>query len=56
MTHEAEEWQHDISKVQEQVQQIFLSQRETKNEIDFLKKSTKEKMEGLKEGLSKLIQ
>ena len=24
MTHEAEEWQHDMSKLQEQVQQILL--------------------------------
>ena len=30
MTHEDEEWQHDISKLQEQVQPIFLSQRATK--------------------------
>ena len=28
MTHEAEEWQHDISKVQEQVQKISLSQKQ----------------------------
>ena len=32
MTHEEEEVQHDISKLQEQVQQISLSQRVTKNE------------------------
>ena len=48
MTHEAEEWQHDISKVQEQVQQISLSQRATKNEMDVLKKSMETNMDGLK--------
>ena len=41
MTHEDEEWQHDISKLQEQVQQISLSQRATKNEMDVLKKAWK---------------
>ena len=35
MTHEDKEWQHDISKLQEQVQQISLSQRATKNEMKF---------------------
>ena len=43
MTHEDEEWHHDISKVQEQVQQISLSQRSTKNEMEDLKKG----MEGV---------
>ena len=38
MAHEDEEMQHDISKLQEQVHQISLSQRETKNEMEFLKK------------------
>ena len=38
MTHEDEEWQHDISKLQEQVQQISLSQRATKNDMEVLKK------------------
>ena len=38
MTHEDEEWQHDILKLQEQVQQISLLQRETKNEMEVLKK------------------
>ena len=58
MTHEAEEWQHDISKLQEKVQQIFLSQRETKNERDVLKKgmeanmnSLESKMDGTKVGM-----
>ena len=51
MTHEAEEWQHDISKLQEQVQQISLSQRATKNEMDVLKKSVEAKMDGLKKGM-----
>lgn len=41
-----EEWemQHDISKLWDQVQQIFLLQRVTKNEL-------KDKIEGLKDGL-----
>ena len=35
MTHEEEEeTQHDISKLQNQVQQIFLLQRVTKNEME----------------------
>ena len=34
MTHEDKEWQHDISKLQEQVQQISLSQRATKNDME----------------------
>lgn len=46
MTHEEEErMQHDISKLRNQVQQNFLSQRVTKNEMET-------KMDGLKNGLS----
>ena len=41
MTHEGEEWKHDISKLQEKVQQISLSQRATKTEMDVLKKAWK---------------
>ena len=33
MTHEEEEVQHDISKLRDQVKQIFLSQRVNKNEM-----------------------
>ena len=47
MTHEAEEWQHDMSKLEDQVQQISLSQRATKNEMDVLKKSVEAKMDGM---------
>ena len=43
MTHEDEELQHDLSKLQEQVHQISLSQRATKNEMET-------KMDGLKKG------
>ena len=46
MTHEDEEWRHDISKLQEQVQKISLSQRETKNEMEVLKKGMENKMDG----------
>ena len=51
MTHEDEEWQHDISKLQEQVQQILLSQKITKNEMEVLKKGVEVKMDGLKKGM-----
>ena len=51
MTHEDEEWQHDISKLQEQVQQISLSQRATKNDMEVLKKGMETKMDGLKKGM-----
>ena len=51
MTHEAEEVQHDISKWQEQVHQISLSQRATKNEMNVLKKSVQATMDGLKNGM-----
>ena len=51
MTHEDEELQHDMSKLQEQVYQIFLSQRVTKNEMEILKKGVEAKMDGLKNGM-----
>ena len=51
MTHEAEELQHDLSKLQEQVQQIFLSQRATKIDMEVLKKAAEYKMDGLKNGM-----
>ena len=51
MTHENEEWKHDISKLQEQVQQISLSQRTTKNEMEVLNKGMETKMDGLKKGM-----
>ena len=47
MTHEDEEVQHDIIKLQEQVHQISLSQRATKNEIEVLKKGMEAKMDGV---------
>ena len=51
VTHEDEEWQHDISKLQEQVQQISLSQRTKKNEMEVLKKGMETKMDGLNKGM-----
>ena len=51
MTHEDEEMQHDISKLQEQVLQILRSQRATKNEMEVLKKGVEAKMDGLKKGM-----
>ena len=51
LTHEEEEAQHDISKLQEQLHQISLSQRETKNGMEDLKKGVEAKMDGLKTGL-----
>ena len=41
MTHEDEETQHEISKLQEQVHQILLSQREQKIKWIFLRKKWK---------------
>ena len=54
MTHEDEELQHDLSKLQEQVHQIFLSQKETKNEMEVLKKGMEAKMDGLKNNMDVL--
>ena len=55
MNHEQEEVQHDISKLQDQVQQISLSQRITRNEIDGLK-SVESNMDGFKKGIkSKMV-
>ena len=51
MTYEEEEVQHDISKLQEQVQQFLLSQRVTKNEMEVFKKGMEAKMDGLKKGM-----
>ena len=51
MTHEDEEWTHDISKLQEQVQQISLSQIATKNDMEILNKCVENKMDGLKKGV-----
>ena len=55
ITHEEEEVQHDISILQDQVQQILLSQRVTKNEMeatmDGLKKGVEDKMDGWKNGM-----
>ena len=50
LTHEDEELQHDLSKLQEKVHQISLSQRATKNEMEVLKKGVESKMDGLKKG------
>ena len=54
MTHEDEELQHDLSKLQEQVHQISLSQRATKNEMEVLKKVVEAKMDGLKNNMDGL--
>ena len=51
MTHEDEELQHDLSKLQEQVHQISLSQRATKNEMEVLKKGMEAKMDGMGSGM-----
>ena len=45
VSHEDEELQHDLSKLQEQVHQNSLSQRATKNEMEFLKKGVEAKIE-----------
>ena len=56
MTHEVEEVQHDISKLQEQVHQISLSQRAKKNEMQVLKKGVEAKMAGLKNGMEETME
>ena len=60
MTHEEEEEMlHDISKLQEQVQQISISKRVTKNEMeakmDGLKKGMEAKMDSLKKSMEPKI-
>ena len=54
MTYEDEELQHDLSKLQEKVHQILLSQRATKNEMEVLKKGVEVKMDGLKNNMDGL--
>lgn len=65
MTHEEEEEiHHNISKIRDQVQQILLSQRVTKNELeanmDGLKSNMREimsvKMEGLKDEMKRNLE
>ena len=51
MTHEDEELQHVLSKLQQQVHQISPLQRAAKNEMDVLKKGVEAKMDGLKKGV-----
>ena len=54
MTHEEEKMEHDISKLRDQVQQIYLSQRERKDDMDGLKGNAdvlKGNMEGLKDNM-----
>ena len=55
MTHEDEELQHDLSKLQEEVHQNSLSQRAAKNEMDVLKKNMEAKMDGLKKGMEAMM-
>ena len=47
MIHEDEELQHDRSKLQEQVHQISLSQRTSKNEMEVLEKGMEANMNGI---------
>ena len=49
MTHEEEELQHDVSKLRDQVQQIFLSQRVTKNEMEAKIDGRESNMDGVEE-------
>ena len=52
MTHEEEEeMQHDISKLQDQVQQLSLTQKGTESKMDGLKKDVEAKMDVLKKGV-----
>ena len=43
--------QHEIANLQEQVHQISLSQRETKIEMEVLKKCVEAKTDGLNKGM-----
>ena len=47
MYEEEQEMQHEISKLREKVQQISISQKVTKNEMDGLKKDVEAKMNDL---------
>ena len=49
MTHEEEELQYEISKLQYQVQQILILRREIEDEIDGLKSEMEAKLDGLKD-------
>ena len=52
MTHEEEEeMQHDISKLQDLVQQLSLTQKGTESKMDGLKKGVEAKMDCLKKGV-----
>ena len=52
MTHEEEEEMlYDISKLQEQVQQVSLAQKATESKMDGLRKDVEAKMDGLKKGV-----
>jgi len=52
MTHEEEEeMQHDIYKLQDQVQKMSLAQKVTESKMDGLKKDVEAKMDGLKKGM-----
>ena len=56
MTHEDEELKHDLSKLQEQVHQISLSQRAKKNEMEVFKKGVEAKMDGMEVGMEAKIE
>ena len=43
--------QHDISKLQDQLHQISLSQRATKNEMEVLRKGMEANIDGFKKGV-----
>src|ERR1700728_3807822 len=56
MTHEEEEEMlHDISKLQEQVQQVSLAQKATEPKMDGLRKDVEAKMDGLKKDVENKI-
>jgi len=56
MTHEEEEEMlYDISKLQEQVQQVSLAQKATESKMDGLRKDVEAKMDGLKKGVEAKI-
>ena len=51
---EEEEMLYDISKLQEQVQQVSLAQKATESKMDGLRKDVEAKMDGLKTSMEDL--
>ena len=53
MTHDYEEMRHAISKLQEKMHQISLSQRETQNKMDGMEDGMEAKMDDMEAKINK---